>query len=196
MAPSSRDRITVDLHGLKAALFERASALGVSPSVLVRSLLAEALGKAAAPVAEPEGRVIAAGGGQRVRLCLRMDREQARRTLEVSRRAGLSLGDYVGGLVANVPVLTTGGGRTEFIAGLVASCAELSTLSRNIHRLTALLRQANVEPARPYREMLDRVAGDVRRHLELAARVLADLQPPSRSGRAAVQSSKLARRSQ
>jgi hypothetical protein len=106
-----------------------------------------------------------------------MDREQARRTLEASRRAGLSLGDYVGGLVANVPVLTTGGGRTELIAGLVASCSELSTLSRNLHRLTALLRQAKVEPARPYREMLDTLAGDVRRHLELAARVLADLQP-------------------
>ncbi len=37
MAPSSRDRITVDLHGLKAALFERALALGVSPSGLVRA---------------------------------------------------------------------------------------------------------------------------------------------------------------
>ena len=37
MAPSSRDRISVDLHGLKAALFERAQALGVSPSGLVRT---------------------------------------------------------------------------------------------------------------------------------------------------------------
>jgi hypothetical protein len=185
MAPSSRDRITVDLHGLKATLFERASALGVSPSGLVRSLLAEALGKAATPDAEPSDRALAAAGAQRVRLCLRMDRQRAQATLEASRRAGLSLGDYVGGLVANVPVLSTGGGRTEYIAGLVASCAELSTLSRNIHRLTALLRQANVEPARPYREMLDTLAGDVRRHLELAARVLADLHPQSRRDRSA-----------
>ena len=45
MAPSSRDRISVDLHGLKAALFERAQALGVSPSGLVRTTLAEALGR-------------------------------------------------------------------------------------------------------------------------------------------------------
>jgi hypothetical protein len=129
------------------------------------------------------------------RLCLRLNRERARETLEASRRAGLSLTDYVSGLVANVPVLSTGGGRTEHIAGLVASCAEPSTLSRNIHRLTALLRQANVEPAWPYRAMWERVAGDVRRHLELAARVLADLQPPSRNGRGAVQSSQSERRS-
>jgi len=31
--------------------------------------------------------------------------------------------------------------------------------------------------------MLDMLAGDVRRHLELAARVLADLQPQNRSAR-------------
>jgi hypothetical protein len=189
MAPSSRDRITVDLHGLKAALFERARAMGLSPSGLVRSLLAEALGMEAAPVLEPSDRALAAADAQRVRLCLRMDRERARATLEASRRAGLSLGEFVGGLLANIPVLSAGGGHTEHIAGLVASCAELSTLSRNIHRLTALLRQANVEPARPYREMLDTLAGDVRRHLELAARVLADLQPQSRNGRPAVRSS-------
>jgi hypothetical protein len=63
------------------------------------------------------------------------------------------------------------------LAALIASSAELSTLSRKIHRLTALLRQANVEPARRYREMLDTLAGDVRGHLTLAASVLADLRP-------------------
>ena len=46
MAPSARDRISVDLHGLKAALFKRAQALGVSPSGLVRTTLVEALRQA------------------------------------------------------------------------------------------------------------------------------------------------------
>jgi len=79
-----------------------------------------------------------------------------------------------------VPALSGGASRTEYLAALIASNAELSTLSRNIHRLTALLRQANVEPARPYREMLDTLAADVRGHLALAAGVLSDLQPRSR----------------
>ncbi len=112
-----------------------------------------------------------------------MTADEARQLAAGARAAGLSRGAYLAGLIANVPVLSAGGGRTEHIATLMASCAELSTLSRNVHRLTALLRQANVEPARPYREMLDTLAGDVRRHLELAARVLADLQPQSRSTR-------------
>jgi hypothetical protein len=84
-------------------------------------------------------------------------------------------------VIANVPVLTSGPNRAEHIATLVASSAELSTLSRNIHHLTALLSVGNVRPALEYREMLDTLAGDVRRHLMLAASALADLRPPSRS---------------
>lgn len=106
----------------------------------------------------------------------------------VARAAGLSRGAYLAGLIANVRVLSAGGGRAEHIAALMASSSERATLSRNIHRLTALLRQANVEPARPYREMLDTLAGDVHRHLELAARMLADLQPRTRGARPAARS--------
>ena len=110
-------------------------------------------------------------------LNLRMSREQVGATMEAARRAGMNPGDYVGNLVANVPVLSAGGSRAEHIAKLIASSAELSTLSRNIHRLTALLRQANVEPARQYREMLDTLAGEVREHLVVASCVLASLRP-------------------
>jgi hypothetical protein len=146
----------------------------------VRSTLAEALGQSIDLDTDRLMRGPTGGRGDRVRLCLRMGREHARATLAAARHAHMPLGDYIGGLVAGVPVLSAGGSRAEHIATLVASSAELSTLSRNIHRLTALLRQANVEPARPYREMLDTLAADVRSHLELAASVLSDLQPQGR----------------
>jgi hypothetical protein len=181
MAPSSRDRISVDLHGLKAALFERARALGVSPSGLVRAALAEALGHAEPIHIDRSRHSRRSGDRDRMRLCLRMSRAQARATIEGARRAGMNPGAYVGALATDVPVLSSGASRAQHIVALMASSAELSTLSRNIHRLTALLRQANVEAARPYREMLDTLAGDVRSHLELAARVLAELQPRRRS---------------
>ena len=44
MPASSRDRISVDLHGLKAALFDQARVRGVSPSDFVRNALIDALG--------------------------------------------------------------------------------------------------------------------------------------------------------
>lgn len=188
MKPSSRDRISVDLRGLKAALVDRAKVLGLSPSGLVRSTLAVALGTdTKAGEGDAQARP-ATGGGPRVRLCLRMSRLHASTTIQAARCAGLSPGDYVAGLVTNVPVLAAGGSRGEYLNALVASCSELSTLSRNIHRLTTLLRQANVDAARPYREMLEGVASDVRRHLEIASNVLAELQPHHRAANGASRS--------
>ena len=176
MNTTAHDFVTVDMRGLKAALVARAQAQRVSVSELVRSAVARDLGLSV----EGEPRVgemsQRAGRTTDVKLSIRMTAQEASQLAAGARAACLSRGAYLAGLVANVPVLSAGGGRTEHIAALRVSSDELATLSRNIHRLTALLRQANVEPARPYREMLETLAGDVRRHLELAARALADLR--------------------
>jgi hypothetical protein len=183
MNTTAHDFVTVDMRGLKAALVARAQAERVSVSMLVRGAVARDLGLGVDCEPQRAERLSGdASGAASVKLSIRMTTEEARQLAAGARAAGLSRGAYLAGLVANVPALAAGGGRAEHIASLMSSSAELSTLSRNIHRLTALLRQANVEPARPYREMLDTLAGDVRRHLELAAHALADLQP--RGGRA------------
>lgn len=179
MNTTSHDFVTVEMRGLKAALVNCAQAQRVSVSELVRSAVARDLGLSL----EGEPRVgempPKAGRSTSIKLSIRMTAKEASQLAAGAKVAGLSRGAYLAGLMANVPVLSAGGGRAEHIAALRVSSAELATLSRNIYRLTTLLRQANVEPARPYREMLDTLAGDVRRHLELAARALADLQPRS-----------------
>jgi hypothetical protein len=177
MKTSSRDRISVDLHGLKAMLVERSQALAVSPSELVRRVLVKELGELAGVESQPQRRHLARPSGTRTRLCLRMHMDDATSTLEAARTAGMSPGDYVAGLVAGVPTILKGGGRADHLFALTASNAELSTLSRNIYHLTHLLRQAEVGPALYYRDMLDTLSGDVRRHLALASGVLADLRP-------------------
>ena len=58
---------------------------------------------------------------------------------------------------------------------MIASIAELSALTRNIHHLTSLLRVSAVRAAQEYRAMLDTLAGAVRGHLSLASSALADL---------------------
>lgn len=181
MNTPAHDFVTVEMRGLKAALVARARAERVSVSVLVRGAVARDFGPAfECQPRHDEKSIGSASGGASVKLSIRMTSDEARQLDAGARSAGLSRGAYLAGLVGNVPALATGGGRAEHIRALTASSAELATLSRNIHRLTALLRQANVEPARPYREMLETLAGDVRSHLELAARALADLRPQSR----------------
>jgi hypothetical protein len=181
METSSRDRISVDLHGLKAMLVDRSQALAVSPSELVRKVLVKELGEPAGVETQPHRSHLVRPTGTRTRLCLRMHIDDKAATLEAARRASMSPGDFVADLVAGVPAILSDGGRREHVVALTASSAELSTLSRNIYHLTHLLRQAEVGPALYYRDMLDTLSGDVRRHLALASGVLADLRPRGQS---------------
>lgn len=178
MKTSSHEFVTVDMRGLKAALVVRSQEKQLSVSMLVRSAVARDLG-----LAEPDHRhpadAVAARTSKlsRVKLSIRMSHDDAKQLAACAQAAGLSRDAFLAGLVAEVPVLSGGGSRKEHVTALIASSAELSTFSRNIRHLSALLRQADAEAARLYRSMLDSLAGEIRGHLELAARTLADLQP-------------------
>jgi hypothetical protein len=89
----------------------------------------------------------------------------------------LSLGTFVAELVAGVPALAQGSSRRELVAALTAANAELSTLSRNLHHLTTLLRMGAWRAADEYRPMLGTLSRDVRAYLDDATRVLKALQP-------------------
>jgi len=183
METQSRERISVDLQGLKPALLARSQAQGVSPSELVRKTLEQALG---VPTEAGEGvdlRPSPKRSGGRARLSLRMERDSAMAVVAAAKRSGMSPGDYVAGLVAGVPVLLNGESRSEHIVALTASSFHLSSLNRDIHALTRLLTQANVEQARVYRDLLDTLEGDVRRHLLFASDALAELGKPGPSTR-------------
>jgi hypothetical protein len=177
MAPSSRDRISVDLRGFKASLFDEARARGMSPSGLVRDVLTNALREGHSVASDRVATDVLLQRGDRARLCLRMSREEALATLAAARQSGLPPGAYVANLMARVPAVSGGASRTEHLGALIASTAELPILSRNIRHLTTLLSQGEVAAARAYREMLDTLDRDIRRHLTLASHVLADLRP-------------------
>jgi hypothetical protein len=178
LAPSARDRISVDLRGLKAALVARAQVQRVDVSVVVRRAIERELGVAVATteLGGETGCPRAAGG--RAKLSIRLTSAETAQLAAGARRAGLSRSAYVAGLLAEVPLLTSGSAaRPDLLAALNASCAELSTLTRNLHHLTTLLRLGQVRAALEYREMLDTLGVDVRKHLAMAAGLLAELRP-------------------
>jgi len=182
MAPSSRDRLSVDLHGLKAALVERARLAGTSPSGWVRATLAQALKGSVEPVSEVRPPQLEARSLTRVRLTLRMPRAEAAAVLAAARLAGQPPGDFVADLLAGQPASMPASDRAETVGGLIAACAELSTFSRNLSHLVSLLRQGAFRPADEYRSMLSTLSSDVREHLDHITRALADLQPRRGSG--------------
>lgn len=177
MEPSSRDRISVDLHGLKAPLMERAQAVGLSPSHLVRQVLADALGRPALLTAETCRTPVQTDPASRTRLCLRMRSEDAAATLQAAQRAGMATSDYVAALVAGVPAVLDGRGHAQTLRVLTTSTDELAHFGHRLYQLNALLRRGDVEPIRPYASMLETLARDVRRHLDHVSFALADLQP-------------------
>ncbi len=182
MAPSSRDRLSVDLHGLKAALFERARLAGMSPSGWVRATLADALGGPDGSVNGTRPPRLQARAAGRVRLTLRMSRDEASAVLAAARFAGQAPGDFVTNLLTGQPAPMPASDRAETVGALIASCAELSTFSRNLNHLVSLLRQGAFRPAEEYRPMLATLSTDVREHLDHFTRVMSELQPRRGSG--------------
>ena len=177
MAPSSRDRLSVDLHGLKAALVERAKRAGTSPSGWVRATLAEALGGPPVPVGEARPPRLKARDVSRVRLTLRMPRAEAAAVLAAARQAGRPPGDFVADMLAGQPSPMPASDRAETVGAMIAACAELSTFSRNLSHLVSLLRQGAFRPVEEYRPMMATLSQDVREHLDHVTRALVDLQP-------------------
>ena len=174
----THDFVTVDMRGLKATLVAGAQAERVSVSLVVRRAVERELGLVASSLESAAPKPAATAACSTVKLSIRMTRSEASQLDAGARRAGLSRGAFLAGLLANVPSLSGNtGSRLDCLAALTASSAELSTLSRNIHHLTTLLRQGEVRAAQEYRGMLDTLGGDVRAHLSLAASTLAELRP-------------------
>ena len=178
MAPSARDRISVDLRGLKAALVARAQAERVDVSAVVRRAIERELSVAAATTDLAGQPCSLRTSSATVKLSIRLTSTEAAQLAASAAGAGLSRSAYVAGMLAEVPLLTSGSAaRPDLLAALNASCAELSTLTRNLHHLTTLLRQGQARAAMEYRQMLDTLGGDVREHLTMAAGLLAELRP-------------------
>ena len=179
MNTTPHDFVTVDMRGLKATLVARARERRVSVSVVVREALARELGADLAGGSQNTSAVGVPGDSpDRVKVSLRFMRSEVQRLDVGAHAAGLSRTAFLVGLVDGVPVLRSGASRPEHLALLSSSCAELATLSRNVHRLTELLRVGDVQGALAYRNALLPLDEHVRTHLRLAATVLAELRAP------------------
>jgi hypothetical protein len=177
VSASSRDRITVDMRGMKGALEARARQLDIAPSEFVRTTLADALGLAAASEGAPESRLTPRS--DRVRLCLRIRRSEREQLQLAAKEVGLTIAELMLVLMVKPDHRDT----ISLIKVLSESNAELATLSRALSHLMHLLGQGSVRAALVYRDSLDRADGEVRAHLKLSAEGLSDLQPLIRLAR-------------
>ena len=113
-----------------------------------------------------------------------MSSAEIRLIADGAREAGLSKAAFLAERIAGAPRGITSALRQQQLAAVVASNAELSTLSRNIRHLVELLNQGSGRAAQEYRATLETIADDVKRHLTASSAVLADVRSRRTSSRA------------
>ena len=171
-----RDRVTVDLRGVRPQLQAQATKRQITAAALVRravlAMLCEEL-----PDAGDNKSLDSAGRSQFVKATLRLPVAHAVLLARRARRADVSQGLYVASLIDGTPAPPQAPDHSQAVAALMASTDRLAALSADLNAFMRLLGHAPRSELEPYRASIWSLAGDVREHLASAAEVVAALRP-------------------
>lgn len=177
MASPIHEFVTADMRGLKTALVARARAERVSVSTIVRRAVERELEILQGSTDWDSSTSPATSLRPTVKMSIRLTTDEADQLAAGARRAGWSRGAFLANLIAGGSASAPSPSRAELLAALNASCAELSSVRRNLRLLASLLREGQVRAALEYRQMLDTMEATVRSHLRIASAVLAGVRP-------------------
>lgn len=172
MALQSRSRVTIDLCGISDAARAAAQARGTSLSVFARQALIAALPAEATALlahAEPRGGAVAT-----IKLSVRLSTDDSADLATQAAVLGLSQARLVALLIRRAKLPMPVAARAADRAALRASTDQLAALSADLHQFMRLLRRGSSEAAERYRQRIETVDTDIRRHLDRASAFLAD----------------------
>ncbi|HSI48138.1 MAG TPA: hypothetical protein VLA61_07715 [Ideonella sp.] len=171
MAGTSRDRVTIDLRGIGDAVRAAAAGRGMGIAQLVRRAVVMSLDlrATAAVAAGSDGQTPAQA---MTKLTLRLPQAHADALILNAVTLGLSYGEYVARLVDGSRLPQPLAERQADRGALIESNDRMATLSTDLVALVALLRQAKVEQARPYRDRLETADAEIRRHIDRASALI------------------------
>lgn len=183
VAADARDRVTIDLRGLGAALHACASARQVTVAALARLAIAAMLREDSAA----DARVVDDGqpalDSHRVlKVTIRLSVAHAVRLATRARAADVSQGAYVAGLIDGLPPQIRPRDHSELIAGLAASTTELAAVAADINAFMRMLAHDSQRVAPQTQERWYRFAEEIRDHLTLTSATLSALRPAGRRG--------------
>lgn len=172
VAKAPRERITIDLRGLAPALKAHAKTRHLTVSDAARLAVAAALDATSfdsqlEPAGEPD-----AASDQPVKLTIRLRRGVAARLTTRARDCGLSHGTYLTTLIDGTPAPPLAA-----VTALNASTDQLAVISADLNEVIRLFREQPMPSEEELDQLTQRVVVGVRRHLDLASRVVADLRP-------------------
>lgn len=170
-----RDRVTIDLRGIRPQLQAQAAKRQMTAAAFVRRAVTAMLD--AAPHDEGgSGPIDSASGTQVVKVTLRLPPAHAVLLASRARVADLSQGMYVARLIDGTPAQPRAPDHTRAVAALMASTDRLAVLSADLNAFMRLLGRTPRSELEPYRANIRSLAGDVRVHLASAAALVAALR--------------------
>ena len=174
MTGTSRDRVTIDLRGIGGAVRAAPASRGMGVAQLVRRAVVMSLDLHAAAA------VAVGSDGQTppqamAKLTLRLPQAHADALIVNAVSLGLSYGEYVARLVNGSRLPQPIAERQADRAALLASNDQLAALSADLNALVTLLRRADADRARAYRDRFESADAEIRRHLDRASALIARL---------------------
>jgi len=174
-AAAMRDRVTVDLRGIRPQLQAHAAKRHMTAAALVRCAVKSMLDDAPSDSAERES-INGVSGTQVVKVTLRLPVAQAVVLASRARVADVSQGKYVARLIDGTPAQPRAPDHMRAVAALMASTDRLSALSADLSAFMRLLGRTPRSELEPYRASIRSLADDVRVHLASAAALVAALR--------------------
>ncbi len=174
-AAAMRDRVTVDLRGIRPQLQAQAAKRQMTAAALVRRAVTAMLDDAPSDAGD-SGPIDSASGTPVVKVTLRLPVAHAVLLASRARVADVSQGTYVARLIDGTPAQPRAPDHTQAVAALMASTDRLAALSADLNAFMRLLGRTPRSELEPYRASIRSLAGDVRVHLASAAALVAALR--------------------
>jgi hypothetical protein len=171
---TARDRVTIDLRGLRPAVQALARHRRVTIAALGRAALVRMLGPSrdTAPPVEPP-RILP---DQKKQFTVRMYRSDIERVVTHARALGASYGTYLSALIDGAPpplIIDP----QQAIAALAGSTDRLMAIAADLNELMRSIRRGAIPSAGDCGRPVEELTHLIRPHLESASRLMADLLP-------------------
>ena len=172
---AARDRVTIDLRGLGPRLQTQAARQQMTAAALVRRAVVAMLDDAPDPTNDSPS-ACTKDRTPVIKVTLRLSVPHAVLLASRARRADVSQGSYVAGLIDGAPPPPQAPDHTRALAALMTSTDRLAVLSADLNAFQRLVGRVPTSELEPYRASIKALNDDVRMHLAAASALVASLR--------------------
>ena len=181
MADQSRHRVTIDLRGTDERLHAFAAARHLTIAASVRRAIDAMLTSDGEADIDEDLAVGSAANGPAVKVTLRLPLAHARLIATRARRADVSQGEYVAGLVEGAPPAPLMPRHGEVVSELSRSTSVMAALGVDLNHVAGLMRSGATTKSEQHRANYELLSDVVREHVLLASQLIADVKSTGRA---------------